>query len=315
MTLDIRRFAAPDGATLRYGAQNAGPSPRLHVVVLPGRREYIEKYQEIADDLTARGCSAGVVEWRAHGLSDGRRADDRQKHHLDDFARPVDDLEAVLDAVDAAAAGSPPGAGPPRKPPPRVLLAHSMGGLIAALHLARRPDRYAGAILCAPMFDVAVRPWPRAAARIVAAAACVLGFGERYAFSQGKYDPAEAVFHPDNPLTGDPDRYAVLQRDWAARPEMRLGGVTFGWLRAAFRAMDDLRAGRPALDRATLPVLILSPTADRVVDPCAHAATARRFPNARVVDIDGAAHELLMERDVFRRQAWRVVDDFLARLG
>lgn len=301
MPLDIRRFAAPDGVTLRYGAQSP-TAPRGHVVILPGRREHAEKYQEVADDWTRRGCSVGVVEWRGHGLSGGRRADNPQKHHLDDFTLLLDDLDAVL-----AQAPPPPGV-------PQFLLAHSMGGLLAALHLARHPNRYAAATLCAPMFDVQTRPWPKKAARLVAAAACALGFAESYAFTQRDYDPAEAAFDPRNVLTADPARYDVLQRDWAAQPALRLGGVTFGWLRAAFRAMDALRAGRAGLDRVTTPVLILSAPQDRVVDAASHAVVARLFCDARVVDIPGAAHELLMERDGLRNQAWRAIDGFLSAI-
>ncbi|HRJ62099.1 MAG TPA: alpha/beta hydrolase, partial [Azospirillaceae bacterium] len=73
------------------------------VAVLPGRCEPIEKYAETAADLAARGFDVLVAEWRAHGLSGGRRTDNPQKHHLDDFGLLADDLELALDGVNGGA--------------------------------------------------------------------------------------------------------------------------------------------------------------------------------------------------------------------
>lgn len=294
------------GAGLRRGRRpaattaTAGKPVRGCAAVLPGRCEPIEKYAETAADLAARGFDVLVAEWRAHGLSGGRRQDNPQKHHLDDFSLLADDLEIMLGDEDQ------------NRDSPRLLLAHSMGALAATLHLARHPKRYAAAVLIAPMFGVNVAPWPKDLARVVAQGAVALGFGEAYAFSQGDYDPAERLFDPANRLTGDPARYAVLQDLWANQPEMRLGGVTFGWLAAAFRAMDAVTAGDIGLAAVETPVLILSAPDDSVVDPRAHAVAAGRFRNARLVDFPGAKHELLMERDGIRNAVWRAIDDFLA---
>lgn len=296
-TFDIVAVAGTELRRARLASASA--RRRGHVAILPGRCEHIEKYTETATDLTARGFDVAVVEWRAHGLSGGRRTDNRQKHHLDEFDQLVDDLETML-----------AGQGDPRLP--KLLLAHSMGGLAAALHLARHPARYAAAVLAAPMFDIKVDPWPKGLARAAARAAVALGFAERYAFGQTDYDPAEGAFDPANRLTGDPARYAVLQDHWAERPDMRLGGVTFGWLDAAFRAMDKVTAGDGGLGAVSTPVLILSAPDDEIVDAASHLVVARRFPNARLVDFPGAKHELLMERDAIREKVWRAVDDFFA---
>lgn len=291
---------AVPGADLRRGRRAAATKPvRGCAAVLPGRCEPIEKYAETAADLATRGFDVLVAEWRAHGLSGGRRTDNPQKHHLDDFNQLADDLEITLGGEEI------------NRHAPRLLLAHSMGALAATLHLARHPRRYAAAVLVAPMFDINVSPWPKELARAIAHAAVTLGFGETYAFSQGDYDPAERVFDPANRLTGDPARYAVLQDLWANQPEMRLGGVTFGWLAAAFRAMDAVAAGDVGLAAVETPVLILSAPEDRIVDAASHAAAAKRFRDARLVDFPGAKHELLMEGDDVRKAVWRAIDDFL----
>lgn len=292
-----------NGVRLRAGVFNVDTETpiRAQATVLHGRSEFIEKYTEIINDLTARGIGGAVVEWRSHGLSGGRAADNPQRHHLDDFGLLVDDMDAVAARIDRLeTAGAP-----------RILLAHSMGGLVAALHLARNPRCYAAAILCSPMFAINTSPLPQPAARLVARLACLLGFSRRYAFSQHDYDPAEAVFTADNRLTSDPTRFAVLHDAWKADPRLRLGGVTFGWLAAAFRATHALTDDSVPLNRIETPVLILSAPKDRVVDSRAHAVVARRFRNARVVEFPGAEHELLMERDEIRNAVWRTIDAFL----
>ena len=40
-------------------------------------------------------------------------------------------------------------------------------------------------------------------------------------------------------------------------------------------------------------------------------AFAARLPNARYIEIAGAGHEMLMERDVFRAQWWQAFDAFM----
>lgn len=292
-----------DGTRLRVARWDSLGSARGTVFLLTGRAEFIEKYTDTASELRERGFRVVTMDWRNQGLSD-RPLANRQIHHLTDFTTLVDDLDAVHEAVVAPLAGGRP----------VVLMAHSMGGLVATLALARhadaRPARYAAAILSAPMHDIRTGPLPRPLARWLAACGQACGWTERYAFGQGDYDPDEGRFRPDNSITSDPARYAAFHGPYAERPELRVGGVSFGWVAAALRAADALRSTVP-LERVTTPVLLLSAPKDRVVRAEAQRAVARRLANATLVEYPEARHELLMERDAIRDRVWADIDAFL----
>ncbi|MGQ9365552.1 alpha/beta hydrolase [Azospirillum sp. ST 5-10] len=291
---------AADGAVMRTARWRPAGPPRGTVVLLTGRAEFVEKYQETAETLLRRGLQVFSLDWRNQGLS-SRPLANPQKHHLDDFAVLRDDLALFVDRVVL-----------PRAAGPLLLMAHSMGGMAATLHLADRPDRFAAAVLSAPMFGIALGPWTARLAPPLAAGACAAGFATAYAPGQRDYDPArDGAFTPDNPITGDPARYAVFHDAYRARPELRVGGVTYGWLRAAFRAAAAVRTTLP-LGRVRHPVLLLSAPGDRIVDAAAHPAVARRFGRCTVTLYPEARHEVLMERDAIRDRVWRDVDAFLA---
>ncbi|BAI71264.1 lysophospholipase [Azospirillum sp. B510] len=301
----MRDIAMRDGARLRVAVW---PVPRrVHgtALVLTGRAEFIEKYAETAAALAARGFRVVAVDWRNQGLSD-RPLPNRQIHHLTDFATLVDDLDELHRQVVAPVAAETGG--------PLILLAHSMGALVATLALARHcdddPGRYAAVLLSAPMYAVNSAPLPRWLMRGLAALALACGLGTRYALGQGDYDPANGRFRPGNRITSDPRRYAAFHGPYAARPELRVGGVSFAWVAAALDAEDALRHALP-LERVRTPVLLLSPPDDRVVRAEAHHAVAARLGNAHLIDYPGARHELLMECDAIRDRVWADIDAFL----
>ena len=293
----------PDGARLRTACwrtsgRTAG-APRGTFVLLTGRAEFIEKYRETAETLVARGFDVFAMDWRNQGLST-RPLANPQIHHVEDFADLAEDLERfVTDVVEPQARG------------PLLLMAHSMGGMVATLHMARHPDRFRAAILSAPMHAINLRGLPVWLVRVLAEAACALGFGARYAFGQGDYDVRDAAF-AGNVITSDPDRYATFHDAFRDRPELRVGGVSFGWLRAAFRASDAVRTTEP-LDRVRTPMLLLSAPGDLVVDSDAQGAVARRWPGCTLLSYPDAKHEVLMERDEIRDRVWADIDAFLKR--
>ncbi|KAA0577358.1 alpha/beta hydrolase [Azospirillum sp. B21] len=306
--VEMRSVAMTDGTRLRVAVWPMPERVRGTALVLTGRAEFIEKYAETANALTARGFRVVAVDWRNQGLSD-RPLANRQIHHLTDFALLVDDLDGVYRQVAAPVAAETGG--------PLILLAHSMGGLVATLALARHsaddPGRYAAVLLAAPMYAIHTGPLPRRLARALATLGLACGWGSRYALWQGDYDPAEGIFRPDNKITTDPRRYAAFHTPYAERPELRVGGVSFAWVAAALDAEDALRHGGLPLERVRTPVLLLSAPDDRVVRAELHREVAARLGNAHLVEYPGAKHELLMECDAIRDRVWADIDDFLDR--
>ncbi|WP_247873340.1 alpha/beta hydrolase [Azospirillum sp. TSH64] len=304
---EMRQVTMPDGARLRVAVWPMPERARGTALVLTGRAEFIEKYAETTEALTARGFRVVAVDWRNQGLSD-RPLPNRQIHHLTDFATLVDDLDEIHRQVVAPVAAETGG--------PVILLAHSMGGLVATLALVRHaaddPDRYAAVLLAAPMYAIHSGPLPRWLVRVLASLGLACGWGARYALGQGDYDPADGRFSLDNKITADPRRYAAYHGPFAERPELRVGGVSFAWVAAALDAEDALRHVLP-LERVRTPVLLLSAPEDRVVRAEAHSMVAARLGNAHLVGYPGARHEVLMECDAIRDRVWADIDAFLDR--
>src|SRR6185312_4107955 len=99
----------------------------------------------------------------------------------------------------------------------------------------------------------------------------------------------------------DEARFARTQKILLAHPQLRLAGATWAWLAAALRSMAWLKQLAP---RITTRLLVIGAGADRIVLTADTRRFAARLPHAAYVEIAGAGHEMLMERDVFRAQWW-----------
>ena len=290
-------FQPPGGGRLRYGwAKNFDAKATL--VLFMGRCEYLRKYDEVAREWRERGFQVFALEWRGQGLSD-RPLENRQKCHIEDYAVHALDLGAWLEAVVK-----------PLEIGPSVVFAHSMGGLIALRALAAQPGRFAAAVLSAPMIEINTDPFPPAAARLLARAACALGYGGSYAFGQGDYHPEVDALFDGNAVSADPVRFGRIHEGYRVNPRLMVGGVTFGWLAASFRAQAALL--RPeTLGRIATPALLLIAPEDRLIPAAALRRLGAALPACVVREYPEARHDLLSEGDPQRRLVWEDIDRFI----
>ncbi len=295
----------PDGARLRLAHWLPAAAPRATMLLLHGRTEFNEKYEETAGDLIARGFDIWSFDWRGQGLST-RLLEDRQRGHVDDYDVLVADLRAVIDHARHAA-----GAGGGERP--LVLLAHSMGGLVAMRYLVSGATEPAAVALSAPLLGIGPGPFPTWLVKILARLAVWFGQADRFAVTQRPWRPGNESFE-NNAVTTDPDRHAIHQKWFRDKPELVLGGVTWGWLDETIRACEALFApGEPA--RVAVPVLFGLAADDVVVSRSAIARMASLVPGAQIKTYARARHELLMERDEVRDAFLADIDAFLKDRG
>ena len=290
----------PDGVDIRY-AYWPGDSDKPTIVFLNGLRECIEKHFETVEDLQKRGHAVFTMDWRGQGLST-RALPNRQKVHIEDFDLHVKDLiqlmtEIVRPKIDGAV----------------YLFAHSMGGHLALRYL--HDDRFGveGAILCAPMFGISTWPGTAAATTVLSWAASIIGKSKDYSFDRSDYGPGHRQFE-GNRLSKDPDRFEEEHRQLDANPELRTGGATWGWLRAAFRSIRLTRDER-YLKAIVVPVYIVQAGSDVVVSNAVQNWVYDRMNTAHFFRIEGSAHEILREQDVYRDQIWALFDRFFEARG
>lgn len=292
--------AAADGLRLRCALwrstePGAGQIPGT-VFILQGRTEFIEKYAEVIGELLGRGFAVVAFDWRGQGGSERQLANPR-KGHVEDFDDYLIDLDAVI--AEAIKQGMPR---------PFHILAHSMGGAIALLALARGDAPFERAMLSAPLAGIASMPGGVLVRPLMQVLSGIGFSGFRLPF-MGSKSLFEKPFE-GNPLTADAARFEHIARWISAEPFMALGDPTIGWIDAMFHAFDRFAEDGFGRDSRT-PILMMVAGRDEVVDSYAAEALAARLRGASAIRIPGARHEILIEGDAIRAQFWAAFDAFI----
>lgn len=300
-------FEAADGTVIRYAAWPPAPGPKAApegndrgaaaVLFLNGRSEFMEKHLETVSDLHGRGFTVYTFDWRGQGLST-RALPNRRKGYVKSYDQYLADLFQFVDSIVA-----------PRHAGALYLLGHSMGSHLGLRFLHDRPGVIDKAVLVAPFLGPNSDPLPPGLLKAAMRAATAVGLGRRYLLGTGDAAPGRAAYS-GNPLTSDPDRFAV-EDEWLARnPDLGLGGPTYGWFDASFRSLDILHQPGYAEAIAT-PVLLVAAGRDRIVSTVAAREYRLRLPQGRYHVLSNALHEILHERDNLRDAFWKSFDDFL----
>ena len=272
-------------ATLHHAEE-----PRALLLLVHGFGEHSGRYGRTIGFLVERGISVVSYDLRGHGTAPGPRARVAMETHIRDNL-------AVRDAV-LEWCRSPEGGG--AESLPRLLMGHSMGGLIAGESALRRPWDLAGLILSSPGLVVGEgTPAPlRAAAPVIAR---LLPF-----LPVEKLDPNEISRVPE------------YVEDYSSDPLVHHKGVP------ALSAGTMLAGGLRLIERSRalrLPTLVLNGSADAITS----VKGARRFaqvagsdhdprPVITYREFDGGRHELF--NDLCADEAYAALGEWLdARLG
>lgn len=293
----IGTLTTPDGITLRHARwEGLGPHRRGTVVICQGRSEFIEKYAEVIGELRGRGFGVLAFDWRGQGGSQ-RLTRNGAKGHIRRFADYQTDLEAVMTAVAL-----------PECKPPFHALGHSMGG--AVLIEAAKAGRiwFDRIVLSAPM--VRLRQVPaQGAMRGFFTALSLLGLGGRLV-PGGTLKPTSQKPFERNLVSSDPARYALIGSYADIDRRLGLGAPTIGWVRAALAV--TARFAKPFYaETIRQPMLLIAGSRDGLVDTAAAEAFGRRLKAGHTIVVQGAMHEVMMERDDLRAQFWAAFDAFV----
>lgn len=294
-------FTGVGNLKIRY-VRFTSPQHRRVILIVPGRIESYIKYPELAYDLFHCGYDVVILDHRGQGRSD-RLLADSHRGHVVEFSHYVDDLETLYLKEIVS-----------NHYQQRYVLAHSMGGAILALFLARQPQAFHAAVFSAPMFGI-VLPLPDWMAHpILDWAEKLPTIRERYALGTGRWRASPFGI---NRLTHSRERYRRNLRFYADDPGLRVGGPTYHWVR------EGVHAGRSIISQAakiTTPSLVLQASEDDVVDNrsqdifCTAMADAGHPCEGTVpYVIQGARHEILFETDAMRAEALNLVVDFFER--
>jgi alpha-beta hydrolase superfamily lysophospholipase len=254
-------FSGSGNIRLHYRCWDV-PTPRAVVIICHGLGEHAGRYEELAQDFARAGLSTYALDHRGHGRSDGRRG------HVRRFRHYVHDLEKFRRRVYGAV-------GPDV---PLIFLGHSLGGLIMIRYLQEYPAVPAhGAVLSAPLLGMAmeVPQWKERLSSILYYVMPAL--------------PMNTGLDPEC-LSHDPQVVEAYKRDALVHDRItpRLYGEILSEIDQAFAKVSQL----------LLPVLVLIPSADKIVRPDLmqqFAAELRKKSPVQVRTFAGLYHEVLNE--------------------
>ncbi len=288
-----------DGKRLRYTHTKTSEAVcKGTIIVFTGRNECIEKYFETIGDFQRAAFNVVVFDWRGQGDSE-HLIPDRHKGYVRNFSDYRMDVEAIFNQVVL-----------PDCRPPFFVVGHSMGCLIAldsAPLLKSRIDRM---VLCAPFLGIVKQPFSTQAAWLVSRFLIAIGLGRMY-FGGG---PRVRPPFETNKVTRDAARYDRNQSLYDSHPHLALGGPTARWVNTSIAAMRNLTRRSENL-AYRIPALVLIAAKDQVVPRDAIDEAVRFLPAAHMLVIEGAAHEMLQERDMIREQALAAIYAFLPGTG
>jgi lysophospholipase len=288
-------FESFDGMKLRYAVFRSGSQvPRGTIVLLPGRNEPIEKYFETIRDLNAQGLWVATFDWRGQGGSPRLLKSRRRGHarRMRDFERDLDVFIEHIVLPDAKL--------------PFFILAHSMGALIALKAAPRLANRIERMALIAPFVGASGIGIPVGLLKIMANAATFFGFG----WIQFTRDTLLDRPFEGNNITSDAARFARNQAIVQTYPELGVGPPTARWIATMIDAIEDV-ATMDHLRKIEVPCLVIAPANDQIVPYQDLEALSRKFRAGKLVTVQGAEHEVLQERDIFREQALAAINAFI----
>tara|TARA_B100001996_G_scaffold382995_1_gene376719 strand:+ start:1038 stop:1997 length:960 start_codon:yes stop_codon:yes gene_type:complete len=281
-----------DRKYIRYGFWDKGE--KATVIILPGRSEYIEKYNSVIKEFTQRNYSVVCIDWRGQGLSQ-RPLGRTDIGHVKNFFEYQIDLESVLSVLQAKLSSRP-----------LILFGHSMGGCIGLRYLLRSSN-VSSAIFSGPLWGLPVSDFTVSILIPIFNLAISLGLGLlTYPYKIDGFQIINKAFEK-NILTRNAKKYQEMRENLLIDPRLGLGPPTLSWLVALNAELKKL-AKMPPPD---IPQLTLVGEEDMVVSKDSILARMARTPKGYTHIIQGAYHEIFFETKEIQEDVWQKIDEFL----
>ena len=284
---------AKDGTSLHY--YHAIPKdPKACVVIVHGLCEFFGKYHETAWYLYRSGYAFFFMEQRGHGLSGGK-LDQHDVVHIDDYRTYTDDLDAFIRQVVQKMC-------PDLK---KAVLAHSMGGAIAALYLEDHPGVFDAAYFSSPMFRLKAENNSAIKLLLFRLMTDLTGSHKKIAPGEKRFNGVP-VFETSSALSKA--RYDYLFSQRVENRAYQTSAVSSGWFLKSIDATHILMRGASKID---IPVTVFSAGLDTLVETSSHDLFVSKVRNGTLLRYDDSKHEIFNAGDASRK---RFFADLLAAL-
>ncbi len=249
-----------DRGTVLPGSAWCAERPRALVAVVHGLGEHSGRYAALAAELVKARCTVVALDLPGHGGASGPRGD------MPSWAQVRDQVIPAMFTATRGLSDQPFG------DLPRVLLGHSMGGVIALDHAMAHPKDLKALVLSAPGLRSAMPPWWKLAlANVARATAPSTGFPHGLDVTGISRDAEVVKAYQDDP-----------QVHGKISPRLY-----FEFNEARQRCLRDAR-------QLSVPTLLLQGMADRMVDPkgALEFTAAATHGVVRLVTLKETYHEI-----------------------
>jgi len=266
------------------------------IVISSGRTEGMIKYQELIYDLNQNGYNIYILDHRGQGYS-SRMLKDTQIGHVNNFFDYVEDMNYFVNKL-------------VKKDKKLILLGHSMGGAIASLYVETYPTDFNALVLSSPMHQ------PELLSKSMTNIVCSLVEKrktniDKYILGKNNYEKSELSFEK-NILTHSKERYELADMAYQKEPETKIGGPSVNWVA---QACLWSQASVDMAHKIKIPVLLLQAGEDKVVNDQPQKEFCKNSKGlCKGYKIDGAYHELFIEKDSIREKALTAVLDFISKI-
>ena len=291
------QFNGVDGVIVAFAYCKQIKKDSESILLVPGRGESYLKYHDLAFNFFNRGYNVFIIDHRGQGYSQ-RLLKNKHKGYVKKFQDYVTDLAFFVDRIVIKDNQKKP-----------YLIAHSMGGAIAARYMQDHPNAIKSAVLSCPMLGFNTGLLPQKFAELLVSSLSALnnclGTTPWYFLGQHNYKVKEFT---DNNLTHSFTRYNDFVTLYKDNHAIQLGGVTSHWLLESVKAQKVIFAN---LDKLKTPIIVFNASADKIVCKRAqqkfcqvlHGKNPEKYSLANPVIFKGAYHELFFEIDEYREQA------------
>ncbi|XP_077496214.1 monoglyceride lipase-like [Amblyomma americanum] len=236
---------------------------------------HVPFYDILARSLVGEGCYVFAQDLVGHGESAGQRA------NVKTFDKYLVDILQHVDSTKEKFPGKPV-----------YLFGHSMGGLLVAMAVQRRPADFAGLVMMSPFFapNKEVAPTHK---RVVTK-------------MLGRVLPSAPIGALDVSLISrDPAVVAYMVND----PLRHQADVPLGWASASLRAADNFRAN---IHLIKVPIFLQIAGDDKICDIDAMKEFFAAVPSTekKIQLYKGAYHNLLTEPEGIREQGFKDIAEW-----
>ncbi len=287
-------FTAFDGINIYY-EYFLTENSKGNVVIVHGLSEFSNKFYELIYYTLNQGYNAFIFDQRCHGKSD-RLTPVKDLLHVDSFDDYVKDLTYFIDEIVLKTEDKP-----------IYLYAHSMGGAITTLYMAKHPHKIEKAILSAPMFEPIVKDVPFIIARESVKLGKVFFGGKRKFFINKEFDPNIKFNYVKGLSKARFEHNMKLRRE---NPNYQSTPMSFGWVSNSLMVSKKILSCR-VVGKIETPILIISAANDIMVNNKTQVKFFEKCKKCKFESIADATHAVLESDEAIISQVLKLSFDFL----